>query len=315
MLRYTICPPEHVDSEMDRLVTMHAGHASRGIAGDVQAAWFHHRFTQIHPFQDGNGRVARAIASLLLVRNGLFPLVVTRDDKPAYIGALEVADNGNLKPLVDFIAHLQVTWFGKASAISEGSLVEGDVQAALEGLQKAADKTAADRLDTLRQVFDHARVVEQDLENRLNAVSSEVEAALQKVLESARVYVRRATSDTGHHFRAQIIENAKRHIGYFADTSEYRSWVSLSMRWMRRAQLVFALHGIGKPFNGSLVCAPFLEFRDTGEDGDVNATFVPVTDEGFVFFYNEDREKLMARFRPWRENVLKVALSELTRNL
>lgn len=312
---YTYCPPEQVASEMDLLVAMHAEHVSRGVESDVRAAWFHHRFTQIHPFQDGNGRVARAVTSLLLVKDGLFPLVVTRDDRSAYIDALGTADNGDLKPLVDLIVRLQIVRFRKASAISEELLVEEDVQAVLDGLQKAADKVAAERLEALKQVFEHAGILEEDLEKRLDTVSSEVEVALQKVSDGAGVRVRRAASDTDHYFRAQIIENAKRHIGYFADTSEYRSWVALNMRWMRRAQLVFAIHGIGKPFNGSLICAPFLEFRDTGEDGEVNATFVPVADEGFVFFYNEDQEKLMARFRPWRESVLKVALKELTQNL
>jgi hypothetical protein len=47
----------------------------------------------------------------------------------------------------------------------------------------------------------------------------------------------------------------------------------------------------------------------------MRTALVPVTEEGFVFFYNEDRERLLSRFRPWRENVLKVALKELTQNL
>ena len=73
-VKYTYCPREHVDSEMERLLQIHFSHRERGISGEVQAAWIHHRFTQIHPFQDGNGRVARAIASLILIKDGLFPL-------------------------------------------------------------------------------------------------------------------------------------------------------------------------------------------------------------------------------------------------
>ena len=52
------CPPEQVASEMDRLIEFHMAHD--GIAPEVEAAWLHHRFAQIHPFQDGNGRIARA---------------------------------------------------------------------------------------------------------------------------------------------------------------------------------------------------------------------------------------------------------------
>ena len=66
---YKYCPPEQVASEMDRLVAIHAQQVLNAVAGEVRAAWLHHRFTQIHPFQDGNGRVARALASLVLVQD------------------------------------------------------------------------------------------------------------------------------------------------------------------------------------------------------------------------------------------------------
>lgn len=312
---FTYCPPEHVGSEMDRLVEMHAEHAAGSVPSEVQAAWLHHRFTQIHPFQDGNGRVARAIASLVLVKDGLFPLVVTRDDKPAYLDALEAADAGNLKPLIDLIAKLQIIQFRKASAISESLLVEEDVQAALGGLLKAADKVAAEQLAALRGVFDLAQIVEKDINDRLTLIAPTVAAALQRVSQGAVAFVTKSNYETDHYFRAQIIENAKHHLHYFVDTSEYRSWVALNMRWSRRAQLVFTLHGIGRPFNGSLICAPFLEFKDTDEEGQMRTALAPITEEGFVLFYNEDSERLLSRFRPWRENVLKVALKELTQNL
>lgn len=53
------CPPEQVPSEMDRLLEWHREHVAAGTPPEVECAWLHHRFTQIHPFQDGNGRVAR----------------------------------------------------------------------------------------------------------------------------------------------------------------------------------------------------------------------------------------------------------------
>ena len=45
----------------------------------IVASWFHHRFTQIHPYQDGNGRVIRALTTLILLRSDLLPLVIDRD--------------------------------------------------------------------------------------------------------------------------------------------------------------------------------------------------------------------------------------------
>ena len=114
-------PPEHVASEMDRLIELHRMHQSHGIAAYIESAWLHHAFTQIHPFQDGNGRVARALASLVFIRAGLFPLVVTRDDRTLYIERLEVADAGDLSPLVDLFAQLQKRALTKAIARAAGS--------------------------------------------------------------------------------------------------------------------------------------------------------------------------------------------------
>jgi Fic family protein len=51
---FLYCPPEHVAAEMHRLLDSHTSHG--GVCLEVESAWLHHRFTQIHPFQDGLGR-------------------------------------------------------------------------------------------------------------------------------------------------------------------------------------------------------------------------------------------------------------------
>ena len=106
-LIHEYCPPEQVASEMDRLLAMHREHGEGGVAPEVEAAWIHHRFAQIHPFQDGNGRVARALATLVMIRAGWFPLVVTDAGRADYIDALEAADGGDLAPLVRLFAEIQ----------------------------------------------------------------------------------------------------------------------------------------------------------------------------------------------------------------
>ncbi len=114
------CPPEQTASEMERLVDMHLEHVVVNVPPDVEAAWLHHRLTQIHPFQDGNGRVARALASMVLIRGGFFPMIIPLDDKTTYIDTLERADSGDLQPLVLQIAlHQQVAYRRFASAIQQ----------------------------------------------------------------------------------------------------------------------------------------------------------------------------------------------------
>ena len=318
---YSYCPPEQVGSEMDRLLEMHEAHVESDVSAEVQAAWLHHRFTQIHPFQDGNGRVVRAIASLVLVKEGLFPLVIRRDDRGRYLEALEAADLGDLNPLVMLFTGLQRDQFLKATKISEELRLEEDVQVVLDGLDREARRIATERLKAHREVFGLASAIENDLEERLNTIAKEVSGALSQVASGATTFVRRSDEKTDYFYRAQIVKIANEHIDYYANTSEYRSWVSLNMRWSRRGQLVFALHGIGKPFNGGLICAPFLEFRDYDDTDEEhgerqsNSTLIPVAEEGFVFFYNEDKDRLLGRFRPWRENVLKIVIKELAQNL
>ena len=79
------CPPEHVDSELDNLLNWYAEYCARpdGYHPLLLAAWLHHRFVQIHPFQDGNGRVTRALVTWHLVQHDYLPIVVTRDDRNA----------------------------------------------------------------------------------------------------------------------------------------------------------------------------------------------------------------------------------------
>ena len=110
------CPPEHVAAEMDNLVRLHRNH--EGTTPEVEAAWLHHRFVQIHPFQDGNGRVARALATLIFIKADWLPLVVRDIERGKYIDALEAADVGDLKPLVSFFAGLQRREFVKALGVA-----------------------------------------------------------------------------------------------------------------------------------------------------------------------------------------------------
>ena len=54
----------------------------------------HRRLVDIHPFNDGNGRTARLLMNLLLLRGGWPPVAVRPVDRPAYIAALQQAQSG-----------------------------------------------------------------------------------------------------------------------------------------------------------------------------------------------------------------------------
>jgi Fic family protein len=55
----------------------------------------HLRLVEIHPFNDGNGRTARLLMNLVLIRGGYPPVAVRPEDRAVYIAVLQQAQDGN----------------------------------------------------------------------------------------------------------------------------------------------------------------------------------------------------------------------------
>lgn len=76
---------------------------------DEIAVRFHHRLVQIHPFPNGNGRHARLMADLLIMRLGTERFSWGRENlrdagalRKRYIAALQAADQHDIRPLLAF---------------------------------------------------------------------------------------------------------------------------------------------------------------------------------------------------------------------
>jgi Fic family protein len=67
-----------------------------GAAVDTPETAFsaHRRLVDIHPFNDGNGRTARLIMNLILIRGGYPPIAVRPEDRPTYIATLQQSQAG-----------------------------------------------------------------------------------------------------------------------------------------------------------------------------------------------------------------------------
>ena len=68
----------------------------------VKAAAVHAWIAHIHPFEDGNGRVSRLLANLVLAREGMPPLILrSKGDRERYINALSYSDEaGDISRLI-----------------------------------------------------------------------------------------------------------------------------------------------------------------------------------------------------------------------
>lgn len=71
------------------------------------AAFAHHEIARIHPFIDGNGRVARLLCNLILMKNGYPPIIIRNRDRKKYFESLERAHFGDLNIFISFIAKME----------------------------------------------------------------------------------------------------------------------------------------------------------------------------------------------------------------
>ena len=100
--RYAVAAVSKIPDEMQKLVRWYNENEKKLHPVEL-AATLHQRFVFIHPFVDGNGRVARLLMNLALLRNGYTIAIIPAILRHEYIYSLETA---HTRPEVfaDFIA-------------------------------------------------------------------------------------------------------------------------------------------------------------------------------------------------------------------
>lgn len=313
------CPPEHVAAEMDQLIRWYQAYWDQGVCPELLAAWLHHRFSQIHPFQDGNGRVARYLASLVLIKAGWFPLVVVVDHQNYnqarlnYITTLEAADNGNLSPLVILFTEGQKQAFLQALSLSESVIREKEgLQRMFDALAERLDRRgASERERILRDVEDVADQVFQQAARRLSEFETTIKDMLGPRLLGLTTYFNTSpASDEEHagYYRGQIIEAAKQ-IGYYANLVRYKAWLLLSLRYQGlQTELLFSVHHLGRDISGVMIVTGMAYRRVPSEVGSFPTHVNVLLDQPFTFTYRDSPESVTRRFEAWMTEALGAGL-------
>lgn len=160
---HAYAPPIDVPAEMDRLVRELRSDAFAAAHPVLQAAWAHYAFVAVHPFADGNGRVARALASVFLYRWPGVPLVIFADQKDAYLDGLEEADSGRPERFVRFVQERVADVVGLIQVSAQGGVRPASASLAdLRGVLDRADRFTREQTDTvaerlLGRTYDHLR--------------------------------------------------------------------------------------------------------------------------------------------------------------
>ena len=101
---YYFTAPDKVKPAMSDLLDWYRKAESQGQHPIVIAATFHYRFVRVHPFDDGNGRMARLLMNMILIRHGYTVAIVPIQERNRYIESLEQADKS--EDLAEFIAYV-----------------------------------------------------------------------------------------------------------------------------------------------------------------------------------------------------------------
>ena len=308
-------PPVHVDSEMENLLTWLAEYSNEDPV--IVAAWLHHRFPQIHPYQDGNGRVARALTTLVLLRAELLPLIIDRDLRVEYVTSLESADRGDLVPLAALFARLARTAILQALSVDADSEMAHErtiTQVVIESLVAKFGKRRQAKKTELRKVNDVAVALRdrtrEALEQTLNQLGQPLSTVGKPVTHLTDGGPDRHNA---HWYKHEVVKSASE-ADKFANFDEAHYFMKSSIRVEReRLVIVVSFHHVGRELTGIMEATAFAQLESFEESEDrksVRQDFFLCSLEPFVFTYQTSKVEIQDAFGRWLDAAFAVAIKE-----
>ena len=309
------CPPLHVDSEMDRLVDLLASYEDEDPI--IVASWLHHRFTQIHPYQDGNGRVARVLVTLVLLRAELLPLVVDRDLRVEYIKALESADFGDLTPLSMLFARLERAAILQALSIDTDAETEHDrtlTSAVIDSLAAKFSRRKELKDQELRMVNGLAVALRMRTRRALEKTLSTLKEPISLIGEP-EIHMREGGPDrqNAHWYKYDVIESGKSS-GKFVNFAEDHYFIRGTLKvGAERLVFVTSFHHVGRELSGIMEVTSFARlesFEETNDREPASHDLFACALEPFVITWRTNESDISSTYDKWLDASIAVAIKE-----
>lgn len=106
------------------------------------AALLHHKLVYIHPFVDGNGRMARLVMNVLIMKAGYPLAIILRNDRKRYYRVLSEADSDKYEPLCEFIAQAVIRTLNIYLKVLTPSKKKSEKHISLKELSKGSPYSA-----------------------------------------------------------------------------------------------------------------------------------------------------------------------------
>ena len=181
--RYPLPAPERIPGLMDEFLTW-LRENEKVVHPVTLAAEAHKQFVFIHPFIDGNGRVARLLMNLILIRHGYPMAIIPPILRPDYIALLEAAHR-TPKGFIDFIAAREIETLRELLRLLRGETV-------------AETECRFDGEKLLQLVKDHPGSRVADLMKPLKKSRPTVERYLRQLREQGLIEFRGAPKNGGY---------------------------------------------------------------------------------------------------------------------
>lgn len=305
---FVYCPRIHVESEIERLIEIYKDQSAKDMNPIILSAWAHHAFTQIHPFQDCNGRIARLIAILILLKNGLLPFTVKREEKPSYIKALESVDSNEPQELVTFFSIEQKKSIENALNFKTERTSNSLADLAYIFNEKVDKATSLQREQRKKELTTNRNRVFELIYNILGNVKEELKQLIPNDKTRVGVSSVKPNQDKYYWHTHQITEYASAH-NYFFNRQLPRGWfgIHFNLPTDNSYNLIITVHHYGYE-DDVIAVGAFMEFSEKIKDEE-DKKLIPINIAPFTISLEKLGDRTKNNLDAYIHDILKVGMT------